>query len=305
MTGNTLNPPLLVATRGSNLARAQVDIVARLIGQPVELVIVSTMGDRRVDEPISAIGGRGAFVGDVRDALAQGAADIAVHSAKDLPPRDDPRFTCYFPGRGDPRDVLVGSTLETLRPGAVVATGAPRRRAQITAMRPDVEVAELRGNIETRLRAGERYDAIVMAAIAIERLELRVNRPTQTLEPSSFVPAVGQGAIAVETRVDDRRTRALVAGLDDPITRTTLTAERAFLAELGGDCDLPAGAHATVDRSGAVMINAMLADGPGRPRRITVIATDPAAAGSRAADGLRSLEPVGSSGRSGGSGRSV
>lgn len=298
MSGHAVTP-LRAATRGSNLARTQVDIVARLIGQRVEPVIVSTVGDRRAHEPISAIGGRGAFVGDVRDALAAGAADIAVHSAKDLPPRDDPRFTLYFPRRGDPRDVLVGSTLQQLRGGAVVATGAPRRRAQISALRPDIELAELRGNIETRLRRGERYDAIVMAAIAIERLGLSVERPIHALEPSSFVPAVGQGAIAVETRADDHQTRSLVAHLDDPATRAALTAERAFLAALGGDCDLPAGAHATVDRSGAVMLNALLADGSGEPRRTTVIATDPAVAGTRAAEGLRTLTPVGSPDRTG------
>lgn len=291
--------PLRAATRASNLARAQVDIVARLIGQPVEPVVVSTVGDRRVHEPISAIGGRGAFVGDVSDALAAGTADIAVHSAKDLPPRDDPQFALYFPPRGDPRDVLVGSTWQQLRRGAVVATGAPRRRAQLAALRPDIELAELRGNIETRLRRGERYDAIVMAAIALERLGLRVARPIHALEPSSFVPAVGQGAIAVETRADDHRTRALVARLDDPATRAALTAERAFLAALGGDCDLPAGAHATVDRSGAVMLNALLADGSGGPRRTTVIATDPAVAGVRAAEGLQALTPVGAPDRSG------
>lgn len=298
MSGHTVTP-LRAATRASNLARAQVDIVARLIGRPVEPVVVSTVGDRRAHEPISAIGGRGAFVGDVRDALAAGAADIAVHSAKDLPPRDDPRFELWFPRRGDPRDVLVGSTWQQLRRGAVVATGAPRRRAQIIALRPDVELAELRGNIETRLRRGERYDAIVMAAIAIERLGLRVTRPTQALEPSSFVPAVGQGAIAVETRAGDQRTRSVVAHLDDPSTRVALTAERAFLAALGGDCDLPAGAHATVDRSGAVMLNAMLADGFGEPRRTTVVAGDPAVAGARAAEGLQALSSVGPTDRSG------
>lgn len=156
---------LRVATRGSALARWQAERVIELLGESAELVIVSTTGDERADTPIHQMGGTGVFVKEVQQAVLDGRADIAVHSAKDLPSEATPGLVIgAVPERGDPRDALVGSRLEDLRAGAVVATGSVRRRAQLAAARPDLGFAELRGNMETRLRKAADFDAIVVAA---------------------------------------------------------------------------------------------------------------------------------------------
>ena len=251
--------PLRVATRGSRLALRQVEIVGELLGIAVEPVVIKTLGDRMAAVPIRSIGGQGAFAGEVREALARGAADIAVHSAKDLPPHPDVRLELVaFPERADPRDVLVGAALADIPIGGTVATGAPRRRAQLASLRRDLDFAELRGNIETRLAQASRYSAVVVAAVALQRLGIVPDAPTEILEVSELVPQVGQGVLAVEARSEDRSIIRLVAQIDHLMTRLAVTAERAFLAELGGDCDLPAGAYATVTPDG-VDIHAVLA----------------------------------------------
>jgi hydroxymethylbilane synthase len=276
-----------IATRGSPLALRQVAIVADLLGVEVEPVVVTTIGDHLTHLPLRTIAGMGAFTGDVRTALAAGAADLAVHSAKDLPALEDRRFATAFPPRADARDVLVGSTLADLPLGGIVASGAPRRRAQLAWLRDDLRFAELRGNIGTRLaRAGE-FDAVVVAAAALDRLGIHPDADSQHLSVDQLVPQVGQGALAVDARHDDRRARRLLELVDDAPTRRAVTAERAFLATLGGDCDLPAGAHATVETPGALRVRAVLGDGKGRLVRGSVVADEPEPAGVALAERLQ------------------
>lgn len=256
--------PLRVATRGSDLARWQAARVASMLDVPTEIVVVSTTGDRRRDVPIHTLGGTGAFVKEVEDAVLDGRADVAVHSAKDLPSATpDGLRLAAIPERADPRDALVGATLADLPTGARVGTGSVRRRAQLSGLRPDLGFGELRGNIPTRIaRAGD-FDAVVVAYAALLRLGLE-DRATDVLDPSVLVPQVAQGALAVECRDDDRRTCEQLAAIDEPIARRAVTAERAFLAELGGGCNLPCGAHATVGDDGVMTLHAVLASLDGR-----------------------------------------
>lgn len=242
---------LRVATRGSPLARWQADHVAALLaaahpGLAVDVVVVDTEGDRRLDVPISAFGGKGVFAKEVQAAVLDGRADVAVHSAKDLPSVTvDGLALAAVPVRGEVRDALVGRPLDQLAPGATVATGSQRRRAQLAVLRPDLAFAELRGNMATRLGKVPPDGAIVVAAVALQRLGLG-DRLAQVLEVDEVVPQVGQGALAVECRADDAATTGLLVAIEDGPSRRRVDAERAFLAELGGDCDLPAGAHATL-----------------------------------------------------------
>lgn len=259
---------LRAATRGSALARRQTSIVAGLLaetcGAAVEPVVVSTAGDRHAGTPIHAMGGKGVFVKEVQAAVLDGRADFAVHSAKDLPAATpEGLMVAAVPRRGDPRDAMVGCRLAELRAGATVATGSVRRKAQLAWMRPDLAFAELRGNIATRLDQAAAFDAIVMAAAALQRLGLEPD-VLDVLEPDVFVPQVGQGAIAVECRTDDRAVlEALLATEHEP-SRRAVDAERAFLAELGGDCNLPAGAHASGASGGDLELTGLLASLDGR-----------------------------------------
>jgi hydroxymethylbilane synthase len=271
---------LRVATRGSELARWQAQRVAALLGPGIELVLVSTPGDQRTDVPIHAMGGTGIFVKEVQQAVLDGRADVAVHSAKDLPASDSPAglVLAAMPERVDPRDVLVGAALDALPAGARVATGSVRRRAQLAARRPDLTFAELRGNIATRLERAREHDAIVVAAAALVRLGLE-DRADEYLEPSVVLPQVGQGALAVECRADDDETRARVAAIDDRRVHVTVDAERAYLAELGGGCDLPCGALAHLDGD-EIVVEALLAATDGHVvLRATTRGTDPVATG--------------------------
>jgi len=215
-------------------------------GLPVELVFVETLGDRtQTDEvPLHTIGGLGVFVKEVQLAVLRGDADLAVHSAKDLPSAmTDGLHLAAFCKRRDSRDALVGSTLAGLPIGATVATGSVRRRAQLAVARPDLRFIELRGNIHTRLGKVPPGGAIVMAVAALEVLGL-TDRIDDYLPPDRFVPSPGQGAVAVECRADDDSTIEIVGSIDDPTTRRSVEVERAFLAELGSGCSLPVGAHA-------------------------------------------------------------
>jgi hydroxymethylbilane synthase len=259
-----------IATRASALARWQADHVAALLrardpSVEVAVVLVETLPDRRLDLPLWTLGGKGLFVKEVQAALLDGRADVAVHSGKDLPARTpDELVLAAVPERADARDVLVGSTVDGLGPGARVATGSVRRRAQLAWERPDLTFGGLRGNIATRLlRLDEGVaDAIVMAAAAVERLELDLgDRPHEVLDARRMVPQVAQGALAVECRADDADLVAVLAHLDHTPSRRVVEAERAFLAALGGDCDLPAGAHATLPDGddGPVEVEGLLA----------------------------------------------
>ncbi|WP_419929788.1 hydroxymethylbilane synthase [Candidatus Poriferisocius sp.] len=252
---------LRAATRGSALARWQTTHIAELLGSTadVEPVLVTTAGDRLADEPISAIGGKGVFVKEVQSAVLFGRADIAVHSAKDLPAATpDGLVIAAVSRRADPRDALVGCRLSNLPQGALVATGSARRRVQLRELRPDLRFAELRGNIGTRLEKASDYDAVVMAKAALDRLGEHPS-VVDVLGCEVMVPQVGQGALAVECRADDHRVLALLAAIQDPVARREVDAERAFLTTLGGDCTLPAGAHAHV-RGHTLAMRAVLAD---------------------------------------------
>ena len=240
---------LRVATRGSDLARWQARYVAGRLaaahpGLGVELVIVETGGDRRIDVPVWDLGGQGVFVKEVQAAVLEGRADVAVHSAKDLPSTTLASLAlAAIPSRGDPRDCLVGSRLAALGPGAPVATGSVRRRAQLAWLRPDLTFQSLRGNIATRLERVPPGGAVVVAAAALARLGL-MPEAAEVLSPEIMTPQAGQGAIGVECRAGDELTRRRLAAIDDPASRTAVEAERAFLARLGGGCDIPVGAHA-------------------------------------------------------------
>ena len=255
---------LRAATRKSTLARTQTDLVAALLGVDVEPVVVETSADRRPDTPIWDLGERGAFVREVQAAVLDGRADIAVHSAKDLPSETpDGLLIAAVPSREDARDALVGGTLETLPVGGRVGTGSVRRRAQLSWLRSDLTFGGLRGNIETRLGKAGDFDAIVVAYAALRRLG-RTGVADELLDVSLLVPQVGQGALAVECRTDDDRVRGLLADADHEPSHVALTAERAWLAELGGGCDRPVGAYATVAADGSIRLVAMLASGDGR-----------------------------------------
>ena len=234
------------------------DLLAEACGVGTEPVAVSTTGDRQADTPIHEMGGKGVFVKEVQAAVLDGRADFAVHSAKDLPSSTPQGLVlAAVPRRGDPRDALVGCSLAELPPGATVATGSVRRQAQLAALRPDLAFAKLRGNIATRLEKAAGFDAIVMAAVALHRLGLEPEM-VDVLAPEIFVPQVGQGAIAVECRANDRDLLARLAAIEHEPSRRAVDAERAFLAELGGDCTLPAGAHA-VDVAGGLELTGLLA----------------------------------------------
>ena len=248
-----------IATRASALARWQAERVATLLGDDAELVLVTTSGDRDQTSDVHAIGGRGVFTKEVQHAVLDGRADVAVHSAKDLESTTPPGLViAAVPERADPRDALVGSTLDALPPGALVGTGSVRRRAQLAAARPDLLFGPLRGNIETRLakRADLGYDAVVVAYAALARLGL-ADRASDVLDPTVLLPQVAQGALAAECRAEDESTLARLRAIDDAEAHRAVDAERAFLAELGGGCNLPCGALASVDGS-RVALDAML-----------------------------------------------
>jgi hydroxymethylbilane synthase len=241
-----------LATRGSQQASTQAQAVAAQLheatGRAAELVIVETTGDRRQDVPLHVIGGQGVFVKEVQQAVLDGRAAAAVHSAKDLPSvRADGLVIAAYTRRRDPADALIGRSLDELAEGATVATGSVRRRAQLGLVRPDLRFVELRGNIATRLSRVPDDGAIVMAVAALEVLG-QTDRVAERLDPLTFVPAVGQGCVALEVRADDDETIALFASIDDPSTRHAVEVERAFLAELGAGCSLPVGAHAAGGR---------------------------------------------------------
>lgn len=268
------------ATRGSALARWQTSLVLEALGGGGSAVVVETTGDRVADVPIHQIGGRGVFVKEVQAAVLDGRADIAVHSAKDLTSGVvDGLVIAAFLERGNPFDALVGCTLAALPPGGVVGTGSVRRRAQLSHLRPDLSFADLRGNIDTRLAKSSGFDAVVMAAAALERLGYE-DRIAEVLDSAVMLPQVAQGALAVECRVDDAATLAALGAIDHAPTRLAVTAERAFLAELGGGCDLPVGAYGVVLDDGSVRLTGLMASLDGRiVMRETRVGSDPVALG--------------------------
>jgi hydroxymethylbilane synthase len=253
---DTVTATLRLGTRASALARTQsqgvADAVTAATGTPVELVHITTEGDRS-RAAIAQLGGTGVFVTAIRAALLDGRIDLAVHSYKDLPTAPaDGLVLAAVPPREDPRDALVardGLTLGELPPGSRVGTGAPRRVAQLRALGLGLDVVPIRGNVDTRLGRvrgvgpeGD-LDAVVLARAGLARLG-RLDAVTETLDPLQVLPAPAQGALAVECRSDDTRTRDLLAALEDAATRACVIAERATLAALEAGCSAPVAAHA-------------------------------------------------------------
>lgn len=282
---------LRLGTRGSPLALAQSGLVAQMItantGVSVVLEVIRTRGDRVLDRPLAALGGKGLFTAELEAALAGGAIDLAVHSLKDLP-TDDPPGLCIgaIPRREDPRDALIGPPLASLPPGARVGSGSTRRRAQLLEIRADLAVLDIRGNVGTRLRRLDEgdFDAIVLAVAGMNRLGLA--RPD--LRPfglDEMVPAPGQGALAVQIRAGDARVRALVATVDDPATRRAAQVERTFLAEAGGGCNSPGACHAWLEAGRLHAVAVGLGD-DGRLRRVSAQEEDGVALGRRLAAAL-------------------
>jgi hydroxymethylbilane synthase len=235
------------------LARWQAEHVqARLreLGHDVEIVIITTTGDRIQDRRLEAVGGKGAFLKEIEEGLLAREVDLAVHSLKDVPTELPAGLHLVaMLERADPRDVLLsaGATLDTLPAGARVGTTSLRRRAQVLARRPDLDLQDLRGNVDTRIRKLREgaFDAILLARAGLVRLG-RAGEATEVLEPDVILPAPGQGAIALECRVDDTDTASAVEPLHHEPTAHAVAAERAFLAALHGGCNVPLGAHAIV-----------------------------------------------------------
>jgi hydroxymethylbilane synthase len=242
---------LRIGSRGSQLALWQAHHVAGLLrtrGYSVEIEIIKTTGDRLQEVTFVQVGSKGMFTKEIEEALAAGNVDLAVHSLKDLPTElPEPFVLAATPLRVDARDVFVSvkyANLAALPQGARVGTSSPRRRAQLKALRPDVESQEFRGNVDTRLRKLKEghVDAILLAAAGLDRLE-KTEWVRERLEPQDFCPAAGQGALGIETRKDDGATIAAIAFLDDAATRFAVSAERATLAALGGGCQVPIGVY--------------------------------------------------------------
>ncbi|HET7291959.1 MAG TPA: hydroxymethylbilane synthase [Vicinamibacteria bacterium] len=245
-------PPLRIGTRASALALWQAHHVkGRLesLGHSVEIRMITTLGDRMLDRRLESVGGKGAFLKEIEEALLADEVDLAVHSLKDVPTELPPGLAlCAFLERADPRDALVsssGARLDGLPPGARLGTTSLRRQSQLRARRPDLVVADLRGNVDTRLRRLREgaFEAILLAVAGMRRLE-RASEITEVLEPEVLLPAPGQGAIALECRAGDERAAAAVLPLGHEPTARVVTAERAFLAALGGGCNVPLGALA-------------------------------------------------------------
>jgi hydroxymethylbilane synthase len=279
---STSHEPLRIGTRGSALALAQTDIVrvalqTRYPDLPIEVVRITTKGDLILDRPLAKVGDKGLFVAEIEEALHSGRIDCAVHSAKDLPSTLSPGMGIIaFLERADPRDVLVtrseASSIDTLPKGARVGTGSPRRVCQLRANRPDLTLLDIRGNVDTRLRkmvAGE-YDALILAAAGLDRLGVHEFHVTR-LDPHVMLPAVGQGAIAIEVSENNARAQELVAPLNHTATSIAVRVEREFLAAVGGGCHAAMGAHAKVDGT-QVHLSGMIGSVDGRLVRGTQVA---------------------------------
>jgi hydroxymethylbilane synthase len=283
-----------IGTRASLLALWQAEHVRDLLaarGHEVELHKITTTGDQVLDRRLESIGGKGAFLKEIEEAMLAGQVDLAVHSLKDVPTALPAGLSlCAILERADPRDALLtnsGKRLEALPAGTRVGTTSLRRSSQVKSMRPDLHVDDLRGNVDTRIRRlrERHYDAVVLAMAGLMRLG-RTGEVTQVLDPEVFVPAPGQGAIALECRQDDAATREAAAALDHEPTARAVTAERVFLAALEGGCNVPLGAHASTV-SGGLRLRAFVA----RPDGSAILrgedtGNDPEALGRRVAADL-------------------
>lgn len=267
---------LVIGTRGSKLALVQTEMIRAALraahpGLEVGVETITTRGDVILDRPLSAIGDKGLFVTEIEDALRAGRVDLAVHSAKDLPSELPPDMTlAACPPREDPRDALLsreGHTLADLPTGARVGTSSLRRTCQLRLLRPDLEIVDLRGNVDTRLRKLHegQYDAIVLAAAGLRRLGL-AEHVTEWLSPEQMLPAVAQGSLGIEARAGDAATQALLDALDDRTTHLAVAAERAFLARIGGGCQVPVAALASLE-GGTLHLSGLIGARDGRAVR--------------------------------------
>ncbi len=255
---------LRIGTRGSGLARAQTGMMAerlRAAGLAVEVEVITTRGDTRGDQPVEALGEDGVFVRELERALLEERVDLAVHSLKDLPTADVPGLgIACIPERASPFDALVGrpgDTLENLPAGVIVGTSSIRRAVQLKAIRPDLDVRPVRGNVDTRLARLDRgdYRCLVLAAAGLARLGLE-HRITCLLEPPTFWPAIGQGALGLQIRTDDEQTRLAIAVLDHPASHAAVVAERACLGALAGGCLAPVGGWGRMTAAGTLVLGA-------------------------------------------------
>ena len=264
---------LVIGSRGSQLALWQAQwIAARLSerGHETRIEIIRTTGDKITDVPLAKVGAKGLFTKEIEEALLDGRIDLAIHSLKDLPTETPAGLTiAAVPERADPRDAMVGARLSDLPAGAKVGTSSLRRAAQLRAARPDLVIESVRGNLDTRVRKLDegQYRAIVLAAAGLTRLGW-AHRIAEILSVEVMCPAVGQGALAVETRREGEA-RDFCAVLDHAVTRAAVTAERAVLAALGGGCQVPIGAHAVIDGDSLRLIGAVIApDGDRMVRKV-------------------------------------
>jgi len=262
-----------IATRGSDLALAQARYVAGRLERELEvetdLLVLQTKGDLILDRPLAEIGGKGLFIKEIEEALLDGRAEVAVHSAKDLPAHVHEGLTlAAFPQREDARDALVsrvpGTTLDDLPRGARIGTSSVRRTALLHSLRPDLEILSLRGNVPTRLDklASENLDAVMLACAGLDRLGFG-DRVSERLDPERFLPAAAQGVLALETRAEDPA-RELIGRLDDPKVAEAVIAERAFLAHLEGDCSVPLAGHAHHREDGLLEMHGLVASLDGK-----------------------------------------
>lgn len=293
----TPNRPLRLGTRGSELAMTQSGMIAERLraecGVEVELVVVSTEGDRNL-APLASMGGQGVFVAALREALVRGDVDFAVHSLKDLPTTPDARLAlAAIPRREDPRDVLIardGLTLGELPHGARIGTGSPRREAQLNALGLGVEVVAIRGNVGTRIAkiASGECDGVLLARAGLLRLG-RADEATEVIDPLQMLPAPGQGALAVECRIEDDAVIRVLEQIDDRDTRAAVTAERSLLATLEAGCSAPVGALAEIadgDDGDELWLRAVVGDISGAPTirlSATGLPSEAAAVGERLA----------------------
>jgi hydroxymethylbilane synthase len=288
---------LVIGTRGSALALEQTRIVTEALRRAetdleIEVRTVRTEGDRRLDVSLEAFGGQGVFVKDIEGDLLNGAIDLAVHSLKDMPAEMPAGLTIgAVLSRADARDALVSfkkKRLARLPSGARVGTDSRRRGLQLLALRPDLQVESIRGNVDTRVRKAEsgEIDAVVLATAGLERLGL-LGKAVQVFKVDEMLPAVGQGILAIEARADDQELLSLLQGIEHEETRIAAEAERAFLRRLGAGCLLPVGAHATVDH-GTVLLRGLLGDDTGAIHRgaLMAMAEDAVGVGHHLADRL-------------------
>jgi hydroxymethylbilane synthase len=245
---------ITIGSRGSQLALWQAHHIAACLkyrGVETRLEIIKTTGDKIQDVPLAQVGGKGLFTKEIEEALLAGAIDLAVHSLKDMPTDLPAGLTlAAIPEREEPRDALIGATLDQLREGTRVGTSSLRRSAQLHALGRGLKIEMLRGNVDTRLRKLDegKYDAIVLAAAGLRRLGWQ-DRISELIPIDIMCPAVGQGALAIETREDGGKAHQVAQSLNHAASQTAVTAERAVLAVLGGGCQVPIGAHATIDGS--------------------------------------------------------